>query len=99
MRDATDGLRYVDRPTDNFTMVANAALRDPRLSLRARGLLAMLMSYPDGWQVNADRIAQTTPEGRDAVRKAMSELTALGYVTKTEAGLTATAVPVRGGQS
>lgn len=63
-----------------FAQIANAALRDERLSFRARGILAMVLSHTDGWKATRDWIVtQSEKEGRDAIQRALNELTALGY--------------------
>ena len=70
----------------NFTKIVNQAVRDQRLSWRARGLLAELLSYPDGWDINVDKMVAAAKkaggrvEGREALRSAMRELEGLGYV-------------------
>lgn len=73
-------------PEDGWTPIANAAARDYRLSWRARGLLAELLSYPDGWDTTVDKLVAgarehgDATEGRAAMRNAVGELAALGYV-------------------
>jgi hypothetical protein len=54
-------------------------LQDRRLSYTARGLLADLLSRPDGWREDGRRMADTSTQGRLAVAKALRELTAFGY--------------------
>ncbi|WP_405584997.1 hypothetical protein [Streptomyces sp. NBC_01190] len=62
-----------------FTVLPNMLLQDRRLSYTARGLLADLLSRPDGWSEDGRRMADTSPQGRLAVAKALRELTAFGY--------------------
>ena len=63
----------------NFTVLPNGLLQDRRLSYTARGLLADLLSRPDGWREDGRGMADSSPQGRGAVRKALKELTAAGY--------------------
>lgn len=70
------------RPDANWTVVQNAVLRHPRLTFKARGLLCYLLSLPDNWQVSAERIATGGPDGRDAIRSALSELEREGYLVR-----------------
>lgn len=70
-----------------YAAIPNAALRDPRLSFRARGLLAYLLSLPPGWTTSIDRIAAEAGdaiEGRDALRTAFRELIQAGYGLRTK---------------
>lgn len=67
------------RHTRGFTVLPNTLLQDRRLSYTARGLLADLLSRPDGWSEDGRRMADTSPQGRHAIAKALRELTALGY--------------------
>ncbi|MFJ5230802.1 hypothetical protein ACIQBJ_13025 [Kitasatospora sp. NPDC088391] len=63
----------------DFTVLPNATLQDRQLSYTARGLLADLLSRPDDWQEDGRRMADSSPQGRAAVRKALKELTEAGY--------------------
>ena len=69
------------RPTP-FTALPNGSLRDGRLTFKARGLLAYLLSMPDGWQTNSERLAKVGPDGRDAIRAALRELEDAGYIVR-----------------
>lgn len=65
----------------NYTCIANSTLKDDRLSFRARGILAFLLSHPDGWQVNSTHLASKSPsEKKTAIRTALTELEAYGYL-------------------
>lgn len=66
-----------------FTTVDNKALRDPRLSFKATGLLAFLLSLPDEWTPNSNHLAGVKTDGRDSVRAGLRELEAAGYLVRT----------------
>lgn len=78
------------RPVDNFTILPNALLRDDRLTYCARGVLAELLSRPEGWETNADALSDrarrhrgdVVGEGRRGLRAAFAELEAAGYLTR-----------------
>ncbi|MBV9024400.1 MAG: hypothetical protein JO362_11565 [Streptomycetaceae bacterium] len=67
------------RHASGFTILPNALLQDRRLSYTARGLLADLLSRPDGWSEDGRHMADTSPQGRLAIAKALRELKAFGY--------------------
>ena len=67
---------------DRWVVIDQAVIRNPRISHRARGILALLLSMPDHWQVNAEWIAMHGSEGRDAVRAALQELEAVGHIIR-----------------
>ncbi|MFF2662737.1 hypothetical protein ACFVUH_35945 [Kitasatospora sp. NPDC058032] len=63
----------------SFTVLPNGLLQDRRLSFTARGLLVDLLSRPDGWREDGRHMADTSTQGRGAVRRALKELTEAGY--------------------
>ncbi|MFE4977822.1 hypothetical protein ACFRAR_37680 [Kitasatospora sp. NPDC056651] len=63
----------------SFTVLSNCVLQDRRLSYTARGLLADLLSRPDGWREDGRHMADTSPQGRGAIRKALKELAEAGF--------------------
>lgn len=70
---------------DRFTILANAVLCDPRLSFRATGVLARLLSEPPDSAVNTAllwRERRPHGEGRDALLTALRELDRAGYLTR-----------------
>lgn len=76
----TGGIVRAPRPADRFAQISNAALGDERLSFRARGILAFLLSRPVGWRTDATTLARGAREGRDAIRTALAELEVTGYL-------------------
>lgn len=67
-------------PSVPFAQIANAALRDKRLSFKARGVLAMVLSNVGEWNATTDWIEQQSEkDGRHAVKEALRELSDLGY--------------------
>ena len=68
------------RPECNFSIINNEIIRNQQLTYRARGILTFLLSQPDHWRTNTDRLAYPNTEGRDAIRSAMNELQLAGYV-------------------
>ena len=68
-------------PEGGFTQIANAVLLDDRLSFKARGILALILSRPKGWQIYLDEVAKRSEkDGKRAVQTGFKELVAKGYV-------------------
>lgn len=72
----------VVRREHGFTVIDNAALRDCTLSFKATGLLAYLLSMPDEWTPRREQLAEAKTDGVAAVRAALKELTAAGYLVR-----------------
>ena len=67
-----------------FTQIPNDWLRDTRLSLTAKGLLAQLLTHSDGWNVSIQSLAKANKCGRDRIRSAVVELEKSGYLERTQ---------------
>lgn len=68
--------------TRYFTTLGNELLRDNRLSFCARGILAHLLSLPDGQRGDIRTLAERTPEGRERIASALRELERFGYLKR-----------------
>lgn len=68
----------------DFVQIPNAWLRDTKLSRRARGLLAELMTHRAGWHITIASLQKAGPEGRDAIRGAVQELVGRGYLVRRQ---------------
>ena len=69
---------------DHFTQIKNAWLRDERLSFKARGLLAYIESHSPEWEISVQWLVQNNPEGKEAIRSAISELELHGYLRREQ---------------
>ena len=66
----------------HWTGIANAMLEDHRLSFKARGLLAYLLTKPEGWETQTTQLCHASDhDGRSAIYSALEELTTYGYAT------------------
>ena len=70
------------KPDSGWTLLDNRTLNDGRLSFRARGVLAFILSKPDNWRTSAAALTRQASEGRDAITTALSELEAAGYLER-----------------
>jgi len=69
---------------DHFTQIPNDWIRDDRLTLEARGLLAQIMSHKPGWNMSIKSIAARNNVGRDKVRRILTELLTFGYLERSD---------------
>ena len=70
--------------TGDFTVMSNYHLRDKALSLKAKGLLSLMLSLPEDWDYTLSGLARICQEGRDAIRGAVTELERAGYVQRRQ---------------
>ena len=70
--------------TKDFTVMSNHHLRDKNLTLKAKGLLSVILSLPDDWKYSITGLAAICKEGTSAIKSALQELTDAGYVTVTK---------------
>lgn len=67
-------------PSVPFAQIANVALRDKRLSFKARGILALVLSHSGEWTAPMRWLeSQSDHDGRVAIQAGLNELTDLGY--------------------
>lgn len=64
----------------DFTVLPNAVIRDKRLGFKAFGVLVYLLHLPPDFRVSVDWLSQQRRTGRYAIRAAIQELEALGYM-------------------
>ena len=70
------------RGKGSFTHVENTVFFDHALSLKAKGLLSMMLSLPEDWVYSVEGLVSLCKEGRDAVRSALAELEDAGYMVR-----------------
>ena len=68
--------------TKDFTIMSNHHLRNPKLSLKAKGLLSLMLSLPEDWDYTTKGLAQICKEGVDSIGTALKELERYGYLTR-----------------
>lgn len=73
---------YRVEKTHDYTVMANHHLRDERLSLKAKGLLSMLLSLPDDWEISIRGLASIVTDGVGAVQTGINELIDAGYIVR-----------------
>ena len=68
--------------TKDYTIMANHHLRNRLLSLKAKGLLSLMLSLPDDWDYTLQGLSMICKEGLDAIREGVRELEQQGYVVR-----------------
>ena len=68
--------------TQNYTVMSNYHLRDKGLSLKAKGLLSLMLSLPETWDYTLSGLAKISLEGKDAIRATVVELEKAGYIQR-----------------
>ena len=68
--------------TKNYTVMSNHHLRDKSLSLKAKGLLSLMLSLPEDWDYTTKGLARICRDGVDSIRSAVQELEQRGYVSR-----------------
>ena len=66
----------------NFTVMSNHHFKNKDLSLKAKGLLALMLSLPEDWNYNIRGLASLSRDGIDSVRSAIKELEHYMYVER-----------------
>ena len=69
---------------DNYVVLDKGFLNDNRLSWRAKGLLAYMLSLPNDWLFSISDLAIRSKCGRDTTANIIKELTNAGYIHKEQ---------------
>lgn len=79
--------------TKNYTVMSNYHFKEKKMSLKAKGLLSLMLSLPDDWNYSISGLVAICKENETAIRSALKELQQFGYViiekimpNKTESG-------------
>ena len=68
--------------TGDFTVMSNHHLRNAELSLKAKGLLSLMLSLPEKWDYTTKGLAAICKDGVDSICAAVQELERHGYVIR-----------------
>ena len=72
------------RPEAAFTRVPNEWARDPKLSMKAKGLLTYLLSHEDGYRLTIEQVIAETADGKAAIYAAIKELMERSYLRREQ---------------
>lgn len=83
----SQNIQIIARREDPFARVTKSMLDDPRLSWRAKGIMAYLLGKPPEWKMRVADLTNHAPEGETATRRALNELRAFGYASLSQSRL------------
>lgn len=70
--------------TANYTVLSNFHFKEKEMSLKAKGLLSLMLSLPDTWNYTIAGLVSLSKDGKDSVMSALAELEKFGYLIRTQ---------------
>ncbi|MFE6139987.1 DnaD domain-containing protein [Bacillus sp. NPDC057893] len=67
---------------NNYSVINNTGLKDKRLSWKAKGILAYILTLPDDWIFYREELSQHAKDGINSLRAGMQELKEYGYIKR-----------------
>lgn len=68
----------------NFTTMSNYHFKDKKMSLKAKGLLSLMLSLPEDWNYSIKGLTAICKESDKTIRKTLDELKELNYLKVTQ---------------
>lgn len=68
----------------DFSVIDNHVFKDKDLSLKAKGLLATILSLPDDWKYSIEGLTSLSNDGTTSVTSALNELIQRGYIIRSQ---------------
>lgn len=65
---------------NNYTVMSNYHLQDKNLSLKAKGLLSLMLSLPEDWDYSINGLVAICKENKTSIRATLNELKEFGYL-------------------
>lgn len=66
--------------TKNYTVMSNYHFKEKEMTLKAKGLLSLMLSLPDNWNYSIAGLVAICKENETAIKSALKELQNFGYV-------------------
>lgn len=82
MTDNSNGTIFRIEKTKDFTVMSNHHLRNINLSLKAKGLLSLMLSLPEKWDYSMKGLVAICNDGDSSVRSGIQELEKAGYIDR-----------------
>ena len=78
----SDRIIKIHKRENPYAQIDKDILRNEKLSWKAKGLLAYLLSLPHDWKVHLNEVVKHSTDGATSTRSAFKELRESGYVRK-----------------
>ena len=66
--------------TNDYTIMSNRHLKEKDMSLKAKGLLSLILSLPDDWDYSIEGLVSLCKENETAITTTLKELNQFGYI-------------------
>ena len=66
----------------NYTVMSNRHFKERGMSLKAKGLLSLMLSLPDDWNYSVSGLVTLSKDGKDSVMAGLGELEKFGYLKR-----------------
>ena len=76
--------RFNVHKNENYTIMSNYHLRERDMSLKAKGLLSVILSLPTDWDYSIAGLVAISRENETAIKSALNELKRFGYLKVTK---------------
>ena len=68
----------------DYTIMSNIHLKEKGMSLKAKGLLSVMLALPDNWNYSIEGLVSICKENETAIKSTLDEIKAFGYLTVTK---------------
>lgn len=70
--------------TKDYTVMSNYHFKEKNMSLKAKGLLSLMLSLPDNWGYSVEGLVNICKENETSINSALKELKSFGYLLVTK---------------
>lgn len=64
----------------NYTVMSNSHFQEKEMSLKAKGLLSLILSLPENWDYTLEGLASICKESYGTIKNTIDELKRFGYI-------------------
>lgn len=68
----------------NYTVMSNYHFKEKNMSLKAKGLLSLMLSLPKDFDYSISGLSKICNDGKDSIRSALKELEDFGYLNRNQ---------------